>query len=223
MKRVPASRFVVFLLIAAAGLAWDLYTKHAVFADLGYPAGMPHLMQGAHEIFDHPPGNEGVSRMYLTGWMTFRLFTSFNQGALWGVGQGYTWLFSTLSLGAIIGVLYWLFVHGAARSLWLTVSLALVMAGTLGNLYDRLGFHGYADQEGATIRAVRDFLLFTFGEFHWPVFNFADSFLVTGAIMLVLQSFAPHAADERGETTAAAESEEAMVEEPAVEAGNGSA
>jgi signal peptidase II len=186
---------------------------------LGYPAGMPPLVRGAHQVFAHPPGFEGESRFYLNGWMTFRLFTSFNHGALWGMGQGLTWMFSTLSLVAIAGVLYWLFVHGAARSLWLTVSLALVMAGTLGNLYDRLGMHGYVDQQGVLIRAVRDFLFFTFGKFHWPVFNFADSFLVTGAIILVLQSFVP----QRVENDAAAGSA-AGTQEPAaqgVTVGNG--
>ena len=197
MKRVPANRFVLFLLVAAGGLAWDLYTKHAVFADLGYPAGMPVLVRGQHQVFDHPLRTEGVSKLYLEGWTKFRLFTSFNHGALWGVGQEFTWVFAALSVVAVAGVLFWLFVHGAARSLWLTISLGLVMAGTLGNLYDRLGLHGYADQQGATIRAVRDFLLFTFGDYNWPVFNFADAFLVTGAIMLVLQSFTPQGVEEK--------------------------
>ena len=120
--------------------------------------------------------------------MTTRLFTSFNEGALWGIGQGWTWLFALLSILAACGVFYWLFVHGAAISKWLTVALSLIMAGTLGNLWDRVGLHG-CEVDGRPIFGVRDFLLFTFGEFHWPVFNFADVFLVTGAIMLVLQSF----------------------------------
>ncbi len=42
---------------------------------------------------------------------------------------------------------------------------------------------------GIPIFAVWDFILFTFGGWPWPVFNFADVFLVTGAVMLVLQSF----------------------------------
>ncbi len=170
MTRVPANRYFIFFLLVAACVTGDLYSKHLVFREIGYPGQS--------------------SDLFLDGWITFRLFTSFNEGALWGVGQGYAWLFAGLSVAAIVGVTYWLFVRGAAVSLWLTVSLALVMAGTLGNLYDRIALHGCINPEtGDPWYAVRDFLLFTFGGYHWPVFNFADVCLVTGAIMLVVQSF----------------------------------
>lgn len=176
VTRVPASRVVVFLLVAAAGLTWDLFSKSAVFTDLGYPN-----RESAWE------------RSWLGGAVRFKLFTSFNEGALWGVGQGMSWLFASLSVLAALGILYWLFIRGAARSWWLTVALALIMAGTLGNLYDRLGWHGCTDaRTGEVKHAVRDFLYFHFTvgtwQYDWPVFNFADTFLVTGAIMLVLQS-----------------------------------
>ena len=191
MKPVPASRYIVFALLAGGGLFWDLWTKHAVFADLGYPGGgyVERPFEGQHSLFDFPPHREGESSPYLDeGWITARLFTSFNQGALWGIGQGWTWVFALLSVVAAIGVFYWLFVYGAAISKWLTVALSLIMAGTLGNLWDRVGLHG-CEVNGQLLFAVRDFLLFTFGEYNWPVFNFADVFLVTGAIVLVLQSF----------------------------------
>jgi lipoprotein signal peptidase len=35
---------------------------------------------------------------------------------------------------------------------------------------------------------VRDFLRFRFGTYDYPIFNIADSFLVAGAIMLMIQS-----------------------------------
>ena len=66
--------------------------------------------------------------------------------------------------------------------------MALVSGGTIGNLYDRLGIHGLKDSNGESILAVRDFLDFRFGSFDWAVFNIADVCLVTGAIMLMLQS-----------------------------------
>ncbi|MGH7128230.1 MAG: signal peptidase II [Planctomycetaceae bacterium] len=207
MKRLPGHRYVLFALLALCGLGVDLASKSVVFTDLGYPAGSVAAVEpGAHELFDRPdhlpPASDGQTPPYLDGWVTFRLYTSFNRGALWGIGQGQTWLFAALSVVALVGIPYFLFVRGAAQSRWLTVSLGFIMAGTLGNLYDRLGLHGLTDSEGETIHAVRDFLLFTFGGWSWPVFNFADMFLVTGAGMLFVQSFRtepkrePDAADQ---------------------------
>ncbi|MFQ5732254.1 MAG: signal peptidase II [Planctomycetaceae bacterium] len=188
MKRYPANRFVLFAVIACAGAVLDLGSKHIVFSDLGYPAGRLTYQQGLHDTFAHNPHIDGQSILYMNGWLKFRLFTSFNEGALWGVGQGFTGMFAAASLAAIVGIVVWLFVFGAARSRWLTVALSMIMSGTIGNLWDRLALHGCTDLQGEPIHAVRDFLLFTFGDYHYPIFNLADSFLVTGAIMLVVQS-----------------------------------
>ncbi len=168
MARAPASRIATFFVLAASGLAADLVSKNAVFERLG-PI-------------------DGTTGWLLDGWLKFRLYTTFNHGALWGVGQGMTWLFAALSVAAVVGVFYWLFWGGAARSLWLTIALALITAGTLGNLWDRAGMHGFDGPDGLPIFAVRDFLHFRFGTFDWAIFNLADMFLVTGAIMLGLQS-----------------------------------
>jgi signal peptidase II len=151
---------------------WDLYSKTVVFDSLGYP------------------GHQGPIYRWLGQLSTFRLFTSFNEGALWGIGQGFTWLFAALSVVAVVVIVYCLLKTSAGQSNWLTVALCLVLSGTLGNLYDRLGLYGYMNAEtGLPYRAVRDFLLFTFGNWPWPVFNFADVFLVTGTGMLVACSF----------------------------------
>jgi signal peptidase II len=109
------------------------------------------------------------------------------------MGQGQSHLFAGLSILAALGILYWLFIHKGATSWWLTIALSFVMAGVLGNLYDRVGLHGWRDAKGAPVHAVRDFLHFWFFEgtpahFDWAIFNFADTYLVTGAIMLVIQS-----------------------------------
>ena len=171
MRTVPLSRIIIFCVLAIGGLAADLASKQAVFQRLGAPDGRtPWLMDS---------------------WVKFQFFTTFNHGALWGIGQGWTGLFALLSVLAVIGVFYWLFVAGAGRSWWLTVALALVMAGTLGNLWDRAGMHGYTYDNGQPIYAVRDFLHFRFGSFDWAIFNIADVCLVVGAIMLGLQSLRP--------------------------------
>ena len=189
MSSVPINRYFVFSIIALLGFSWDIYSKNVVFEDLGYPAGAPiATVAGKYKQFE--PGDlNGQSKAYLTGWLSFRLRTSFNRGALWGMGQDKTWLFAALSAVAAIGVLYWLFVMKAACSMWLTICLALIFSGTLGNLWDRLAWHGYPDGVGGEpLKAVRDFLYFTFGTYHYPIFNFADVFLVTGAIMLAIHS-----------------------------------
>ncbi|QDT17490.1 signal peptidase II [Alienimonas californiensis] len=179
MRHVPASRPILFGVLTLLCCGVDLYSKERVFDTLGYEG----VRSDWHEE-------------WFDGAVRFELLTSFNGGALWGIGQGYSWLFASLSVAAAVGVLWWLFIAGAARSLWLTIALALVTGGALGNLYDRLGLHGCTDADGEVRLAVRDFLLFEFGGWGWPVFNFADVFLVTGAIMLALQSLAPPREDE---------------------------
>ncbi|MDA0590927.1 MAG: signal peptidase II [Planctomycetota bacterium] len=169
IAQVPRNRYVWFFSLAVLGLVIDLISKHLVFEQLGFPGG-----QRAEPFFDH--------------WVMFTLVTSVNEGALWGIGQGYTWVFAVLSVVAIVAVCVWLFAFKAANSLWLTIALGLIMAGTLGNLYDRAGMHGI-QVNGSPLFGVRDFLLFTFGGWPWPVFNCADCFLVAGAIMLGIQAF----------------------------------
>jgi signal peptidase II len=215
LNGVPVSRVVVFVLVAAVILAGDLATKSLVFRDLGYPGtDLDPVVQGTHALFAASPGRDGASIAYLDGWLSFRLFTSFNRGALWGVGQGYTWLFAALSTAAVIGIPTWLFGFRAARSWWLTVALGLILGGTLGNLYDRIGMPGCIDENGLTVTAVRDFLLFTFGNFHWPVFNFADVSLVTGAGMLVVHSLQPSASQTAINQTHAARDASPAAERP---------
>lgn len=167
---MPWNRYVVFAAIALLGVAWDLYSKHIVFQWFGCPGRAQWTW------------NAG-------SFVAFTLQTNFNEGALWGIGQGGAPVFAGLSILAVVGIFYFLFWAGHARSLWLTVALGLVTAGALGNLYDRAGMHGWM-HNGKPVYAVRDFLYFRFfDQFDWAIFNFADTFLVTGAIMLVIQSF----------------------------------
>lgn len=183
MDGLPRNRAVTFFSLTALGLTADLWSKSAAFETWPLRAGSPWLIN--------------------TSMVRFRFFTSLNEGALWGMGQGFAWAFALLSIVAFVGIVYWLFVKKAAESMWLTVSLALVASGTLGNLYDRLALHGIVlPGQAEPIQAVRDFLHFQFGgtienpALDWAIFNIADVCLVTGAIMLMLQSiFAPAPAE----------------------------
>lgn len=191
MQRVPASRYVLFSLLTLTALAADNLSKWWAFEKFGYPGGRSLWSWGTD---------------FLWGKFTITFTTNFNQGALFGIGQGKTWLFALLSLVAITFVIYWLFVRGEAKSWWLTVTLGLIMAGALGNLYDRLYLHRCVTEFGEPLYGVRDFIDCTIpflqwqgglnfikvAEYRWPIFNLADVLLVTGAIMLTLYSlFAP--------------------------------
>ena len=114
------------------------------------------------------------------------------------MGQGFWPLFAALSVAAAVGIVVWLFALGAARDWLLTVALALVTAGILGNLYDRLALHGLVGLAGAPIHAVRDFIvMFQIGQWHWPNYNLADSSLVCGAALLVWHAFSHQASPDR--------------------------
>ena len=78
---------------------------------------------------------------------------------------------------AAIGVVAIMFRRLAEIPVTSRVALALVLAGALGNLYERLRY-GY----------VTDFLDFYVGTYHWPAFNVADSAITVGAILLILDS-----------------------------------
>ena len=182
-EAVPLSRYLVFFSLAVVGCALDLATKSWMFARLGMP--------------DHNVQPEWV----WTGVFGFQ--TSLNEGALFGMGQGLWLLFAALSMGAAVGILIWLFAAGAAQDWLLTVALAVVTAGILGNLYDRLGLPGLVWHDpyrnplpGESVHAVRDFILVMVGRWRWPTFNLADSSLVCGASLLVWHATFTKAATE---------------------------
>jgi signal peptidase II len=73
----------------------------------------------------------------------------------------------------IVSVLLW----KQTRALTITgVALAFILGGAVGNLWDRV----------ASGRVV-DFLLFYVKQYQWPVFNLADSAIVVGAALLVIE------------------------------------
>lgn len=160
----------LFFLIVLAGVAADLSTKSWIFNRLGFPPSPPWWLCGK----------------------VFGLETSINEGALFGMGQGGVPVFIALSVAAAIGILIWLFRGGTSHDLVLTVALACIFCGILGNLYDRLGLHGLkwpADypphHAGDIVYGVRDWILVMISHHRWPNFNIADSMLVSGAILLV--------------------------------------
>jgi len=110
----------------------------------------------------------------------FRLTYTQNPGAAFGihVGTHSRVLFLALSLGALVvlGYLYRVTPDGDRLRLF---AVALVSAGAVGNIIDRLRFP----------RGVVDFLDVGIGVHRWPVFNVADMAVSTGAVLLLLSFY----------------------------------
>jgi signal peptidase II len=162
-RSVGLSRWVLFWSIAVGGTAFDLVTKSIVFEKVGPPRA------GVRDIIPK----------------ILELRTSENTGALWGFGAnlpGSSLIFAGLSVLAALVIFYYLFILGAAASRVLTVALGLIMAGAMGNCYDRL-----------RLGHVRDFVHFHIDaiNFDCAIFNFADNMLVIGALILVLYALRP--------------------------------
>jgi signal peptidase II len=81
-------------------------------------------------------------------------------------------LFSIVAL-VVVSALLWRNSHAMTST---GIGLALILGGAIGNLWDRL----------LTGRVV-DFLLFYVGRYQWPAFNVADSAIVCGAGLLVIE------------------------------------
>ncbi len=81
--------------------------------------------------------------------------------------------FSLLAILVVLGVLLKI-----GRRFTLTgLALALILGGAIGNVWDRIVY-----------KEVTDFLAVTIIHYHWPDFNLADSSIVTGGILLLLDA-----------------------------------
>ncbi len=111
----------------------------------------------------------------------FNLFLTFNTGAAFGFlnkASGWQeWLFIGIAVAVSVFLIIWQFKIKTQHA-WLKIALALVLGGTLGNLYDRIVYHH-----------VIDFLDFYFKQWHYAAFNLADSVICIGAVMLIIDIF----------------------------------
>jgi lipoprotein signal peptidase len=164
----------LFWALALLGLLADQASKYGVFHWLQNDERYL-VVSGYFQLEAHHETDNGVTR------------PTVNKGALFGLGRDQGWLanalFAAISVIAAGAILYWSNRPAAARDWVLCAALGLILAGTVGNLYDRVVFAG-----------VRDFLHVNYGgnlperEYDWPVFNIADSCLVFGAILLLAQA-----------------------------------
>jgi signal peptidase II len=169
--RSPAA-WARFLVPAIVGVAIDLWTKHVAVRRL----------KETHETIE-----------FIPGWLHWT-YTE-NHGAVFGSGQGLRWLFIAVSVLAI-GFLFYLFLTSGRQRVY-QVLVGILMAGVLGNLYDRVAF-GY----------VRD-MIHALPGWKWPgwmirslpvgwqwkhqdvfpwIFNVADTLLCVGVFLMIVYS-----------------------------------
>lgn len=116
----------------------------------------------------------------------FHLSHVLNTGAAFSIMENWRADYVRLGLIAFSGVavvVVFVLLWRSGRAITLSsVALALILGGALGNLYDRIRLHH-----------VVDFLAVTIYHYHWPDFNVADSCIVIGACLLLLEIFQPEA------------------------------
>ena len=182
------SAWLILLVVFAIGLALDLSTKSWAFR---YVTEEPVELS-----YDDIAGNPSYRLPYHTGvkalpWDLLDLRLVLNHGAVFGLGQQKRMVFIAFTIIAVTAAI-WIFGWWSdAKNRVAHIGIGLVLAGGIGNLYDRLAFG-----------AVRDFLFMTprwhlpFG-FHWPggstelfpwIFNGADMMLLLGMAILLINA-----------------------------------
>ena len=141
------------VLIAAAVVALDRLTKWLVGRKIPLEGEVPVI-----------PGLFRLTHLENTG-AAFSMFADAPSTLV-------TRLLILFSIAALVVISVLLWRSGPVMN-QVTVALALVFGGALGNLWDR-----------ALYGRVTDFLDFYIGSRHWPPFNVADSAIVIGVLLL---------------------------------------
>ena len=155
-RRLPWLLGLSALLLLVDRLTKIWVSKHIPFGD-AIPI-IPHVLRITHWT------NEGAA---------FSLFadTASPNAVRWG-------LVSFSLLAAIIVLIA--MIRLGSRITLTTTALALILAGALGNVHDRIAYG-----------SVIDFIEVHIFSYHWPDFNVADSSIVVGACLLMLDSLLP--------------------------------
>lgn len=116
------------------------------------------------------------------------LTLAFNTGASFGFLSGFSvgwtrWFFIIISLVLSFVFSIWL-IRLPVKDRLQSFAISLILGGALGNLYDRL-----------VLGHVIDFIDVYYKNFHWPVFNLADSAICLGAFCLMICLGKGHGSD----------------------------
>lgn len=123
-----------------------------------------------------------ASRMELTEQIpvigNFFLITSHrNRGAAFGILENQRWFFIVITIIVVVGIVWYLQKVMRTNNKLLPLALSLVLGGAVGNFIDRV-----------LTGEVVDFLQFNFGSYEFPIFNVADSCIVIGVGLIILDS-----------------------------------
>jgi signal peptidase II len=152
---------VIAFAISALVVLVDRVTKHLVAKQL--PFGQAHTVI---------PGVFRITDVHNTG----AAFSMFAENAS---PETVRYLLIGFSIVAVLVLFTMLMRTGRYLSVT-SVALALILGGAFGNLYDRIRYH-----------YVIDFLEVHIVHYHWPDFNVADSCIVIGACLLLIEIFRP--------------------------------
>ena len=111
----------------------------------------------------------------------FRLEYVENTGAALSIGDNLSktvsfWLLSIIPLALLAAASVYVIRNSNKMSWFKLFSFSLIIAGGLGNIFDRMVFD----------RHVTDFMIISFKSLHTGIFNFADVFVTAGAVMLLV-------------------------------------
>jgi signal peptidase II len=161
IETTPKDRRFLVFGISALVVLFDRITKHIVSEQL--PNGQAHTVI---------PGIFRISDVHNTG----AAFSMFAENASPVTVRNVLIAFSVIAVIILFGMLW-----RVGRYFTMTsVALALILGGAFGNLYDRVRLH-----------YVIDFLEVHIYHYHWPDFNVADSCIVIGACLLIIEIFRP--------------------------------
>jgi signal peptidase II len=161
IEATPKDKRGLVFAISALVVLLDRITKHIVAQQL--PNGQTYTVI---------PGIFRISDVHNTG----AAFSMFAENASPATVRNILIAFSAIAIIILFGMLW-----RTGRYLTLaSVALALILGGAFGNLYDRIRYH-----------YVIDFLEVRIIHYHWPDFNVADSCIVIGACLLLIEIFRP--------------------------------
>ena len=151
----------LLLAITAVVIILDRITKLLIVHHL--PIG------SAHTVI---PGVFRITHVLNTG----AAFSMFSESASPATVRNALIVFSLVAVCIVFAMLW-----RVARTITPTsIALALILGGAIGNVYDRIRYHH-----------VIDFIEVHIIHYHWPDFNVADSCIVIGACLLMIEIFRP--------------------------------